>query len=259
MDRKGNAFRIPNPPSNYSDEAIRFARKKGRGGKDMHRLGFLLGIILVICSIEQWSWAERAYVTDTFKITLRTGPSVENKIISMLNSGEALETLGVEGEWTHVQVIEDGEGPQEGWVLSRYLMTRPPWKILTDNLKKKYEDLDETMAENRNRINEVLQENQVLSEKLRDTTKNLEGIRKQHEELKRGSEEYLELKKSHDSTQTLLNSLRQALQEERRENEKLRSSQENRWFATGAMVLLCGLLLGLMMGRQQKKKKSLYS
>lgn len=225
----------------------------------MHRLGFLLGVVLAFCSVGQWSWAQNAYVTDSFKITLRSGPSVENKIISMLTSGQALETLGVQGDWTHIRVIEDDDSPREGWVLSRYLMSRPSWEILSDNFKKKYEDLEEKMAETRNRIHEALQENRILSEKLRDTTKNLEETRKQHDELKRGSEGYLELKKTHDAAQTILNKLRQELENVNSENEKLRSSQENRWFATGAMVLLCGLLIGLMMGRQQKKKKSLYT
>jgi SH3 domain protein len=42
----------------------------------------------------------------------------------------------------------------------------------------------------------------------------------------------------------------------RKEHEQLQSSQMNRWFATGALVLLCGLLLGVMVGRQQKTRKS---
>ena len=43
------------------------------------------------------------------------------------------------------------------------------------------------------------------------------------------------------------------------EIETLRSSQRNRWFLSGAVVLLCGLLIGGIVGRQQKKKRSLYS
>jgi SH3 domain protein len=56
-----------------------------------------------------------------------------------------------------------------------------------------------------------------------------------------------------------LKAARAELEALRNEQEQLRSSQMNRWFATGALVLLCGLLLGVMVGRQQKTRKSFYS
>jgi SH3 domain protein len=43
-----------------------------------------------------------------------------------------------------------------------------------------------------------------------------------------------------------------------KENESLKSSQRNRWFAMGALVLLCGLMIGVVVGRQQRKRKSIY-
>jgi SH3 domain protein len=42
------------------------------------------------------------------------------------------------------------------------------------------------------------------------------------------------------------------------ENEKIRSSQVTWWFVSGALVLLCGLLVGVLIGRQQKRRKSSY-
>ena len=40
------------------------------------------------------------------------------------------------------------------------------------------------------------------------------------------------------------------------ENEVLKSAQINNWFATGALVLLCGLMIGVVVGRQQRKRRS---
>ena len=39
------------------------------------------------------------------------------------------------------------------------------------------------------------------------------------------------------------------------ENQSLRSSERNKWFAIGALVLLCGLVFGMIVGRQQKKRR----
>jgi len=47
--------------------------------------------------IVQEGSATKAYVTDTFEITLRTGPSSENRIIAMLFSGHPLDVLNTQG------------------------------------------------------------------------------------------------------------------------------------------------------------------
>ena len=43
-----------------------------------------------------------------------------------------------------------------------------------------------------------------------------------------------------------------------KENESLKSSHRNEWFMIGALVLFVGLVFGLIMGRQQRKRKSSY-
>jgi len=72
--------------------------------------------------------------------------------------------------------------------------------------------------------------------------------------------EYLRLKTSFESTRSSLDNMEQEVQRLSLENEKLTSSQRNRWFATGGLVLLCGMMIGLVVGRQQKKRRtSLYT
>ncbi|OPX40450.1 MAG: hypothetical protein B1H13_07470 [Desulfobacteraceae bacterium 4484_190.3] len=44
----------------------------------------------------------------------------------------------------------------------------------------------------------------------------------------------------------------------RSENEKLRSSERRRWFITGALVLICGWIIGLVMGRTRRRRRSIY-
>jgi len=68
------------------------------------------------------AWAEPAYVTDRFEITLRTGPGTQHKILKMLPSGTRLQVLERNDEG-YVRVrSEDGV---EGWVLARYLQEEP--------------------------------------------------------------------------------------------------------------------------------------
>ena len=62
-----------------------------------------------------------------------------------------------------------------------------------------------------------------------------------------------------EATEKDLKAAQRELSKVTAENEALRSSEQNRWFLRGAVVLLCGLLIGGIARRQQKKRRSLYS
>jgi len=94
--------------------------------------------------IAQTGWATEAYVTASFEITLRTGPSNENKIIAMLFSGRPLDVLSTRGEWSQVKVLDSDK---EGWVLSRYLVTRLPWEVQAKKLQEDSVSLNGNAAE----------------------------------------------------------------------------------------------------------------
>jgi SH3 domain protein len=224
----------------------------------MKRLQIIVLIVLVLCVIGQSSWAAKAYVTDSFEITLRTGPSVQNKILTLIGSGEAVEVLESQEEWTHVRVLGGREDAIEGWVLSRYLETRLPWKTQAESLKKENARLKEKLAQGENKWSKSMDVEQKLSKELGDKINALNRLKEKYESLKRGSAEYIKVKAAYDVTLSLLETAQGDVQGLTKENESLKSSQRNRWFAMGALVLLCGLMIGVVVGRQQRKRKSIY-
>jgi SH3 domain protein len=224
----------------------------------MKRLQIIVLIVLVLCVIGQSSWAAKAYVTDSFEITLRTGPSVQNKILTLIGSGEAVEVLESQEEWTHVRVLGGREDAIEGWVLSRYLETRLPWKTQAESLKKENARLKEKLAQGENKWSKSMDVEQKLSKELGDKINALNRLKEKYESLKRGSAEYIKVKAAYDVTLSLLETAQRDVQGLTKENESLKSSQRNRWFAMGALVLLCGLMIGVVVGRQQRKRKSIY-
>ncbi len=60
-----------------------------------------------------FSYAQTVYVIDEFEVTMRTGPSIENKIIAMLPTGTKLQVIEEEGDW----VLVRSPTGREGWVL----------------------------------------------------------------------------------------------------------------------------------------------
>jgi SH3 domain protein len=181
----------------------------------------IIPVTIGLCLMVQTSWADKAYVTDWFRISLRRGPSIENKILKFLPSGLPVEILESQEGWNRVRLLEGEGGALEGWILSRYLVTRLPWK---------------------NQARSLREENARLKEKIAHIDE--EWAKKVHRELGNTRQ----LKENHKATLKTVQRLT-------KENESLRSSQRKKWFVTGALVLLCGLMIGLVVG---KRKSSYY-
>jgi SH3 domain protein len=222
----------------------------------MKTLSMMLLFISGFFGITQQGWADKAYVTDSFEITLRTGPSNENRIIAMLFSGRPLEVLGTQGEWSQLKVLDDGK---EGWVISRYLVTRLPWEVQARKLKEDLVSLNGKLNRVQKEFTDESQQRQGLAAEIKRKTEELEALSKEYLELKKGAEGYLSLKTLYEAAEKNMKAAQAELSKLTAENENLKSSQHNRWLLSGALVLLCGLLIGGIAGRQQKKRRSLYS
>ena len=75
---------------------------------------------------------------------------------------------------------------------------------------------------------------------------------------KKEAADYLTVKKAHDAAQSELLSIRKDLESMTTKYTQLKSSKDINWLMTGAGVLLCGLFMGLIFGRREKKRKSSY-
>lgn len=224
----------------------------------MIRLGNIL-FITIICLffISQSAFAEKLYITDFFKVTLRTGPSLQNKILAMLSSGQPVETLRSDGDWTQVQILRKGE-KLKGWVLNRYLISRVPWKLQVKRLSKENSRLKEKLDRIENELNKTATTAKDTSQKLKINNKDLNKLRREHELLKKGAANYLQLKTNFEKTTSTLEAAQASAQKLTLENERLRYSRRNTWFITGASVLFLGFVVGMFMGKRQKKQKSMY-
>ena len=218
-------------------------------------------VFVVLCGVffmSRFCWAEMAYIKDNLLITFRTGPSTQHAIIARLSSGQLVEILGVDGDWSHVQLVEDGETTEEGWVLSQYLITRKPWKMQAETALKEGAEFKQKAADLEKELNDAVRRGQELTVSLEDTTATLTELREEHESLKEGAAGYLELKAAHTATQSELEATQLKLDELTERYEKLKSSETWKWFGTGGGVVLLAIIFGIVLGRKQKRRRSSY-
>jgi SH3 domain protein len=224
----------------------------------MYRLEFMFAAVFGICIIGQPSWAERAYVTDTFEVTFRSGPSTQNKIMSLLSSGQPVTVLERQGDWSRIRPLGKDEESEEGWVMSRYLISRQPWELQAAELRKANSHMQGQVKTLKEKLEETESVNNELTAKLDETSRVLKQLGKDHRALKQGAAQYLQLAKTHKETEAKLGQMRQGFEELHEKYQRLRYSERNVWFATGAGILLAGVGVGIIIGRREKRRRSSY-
>jgi len=180
--------------------------------------------------------AQEIYVTGITKITMRTGPGVEHKVVAMLTSGTKLYTLEYQRDWSMVKTQDN----RIGWVLTRFLTKEVPKTLLVNKLQKENERLvvDLEQAEEKNL--ELTRENESLVD-----------IEEKYKKLEQASADFLKLNAEYKG-------LIKKSQEQKKQIETLEKNMNNEeklWFLSGAGVLIVGLIVGL--STRKKKKNSL--
>ncbi len=202
--------------------------------------------ILFICILSVASIsaiAQNRYVDGIQKVTFRTGPGTDNKIIKMVETNQKL-TLIEEGEkWSKVK---DSDG-DEGYILNRFLTKDVPATLKYEYQKNQNKKLTEKNDELNATINKLKLELAASQTELTTTKTNLDKTQSNFTELKEGASDYIGLKERYDNTVIEL--------EKQTERVSQLEAQVNtyyiKWFLAGGGVLFLGWLIGLI----SRKKK----
>jgi SH3 domain protein len=179
----------------------------------------------VILFLPAIAFGKSLYVRDNAKETLvRTGPSTENKIISILKSGQEVTLVGEQENYYLVTT----PGGSRGYVLKYQMTEQSP-------AEKRIQEIEQRSEQ---RIQELEAQTQTQQREL--TT-----LREERAQLDTARIEAEERARQHADMVAQL----QAQQSARESEEALR------WFLAGAGVLLLGVLFGRLWGGAARKNK----
>jgi SH3 domain protein len=193
--------------------------------------------------------ANEMYISDTIDITMRTGPGTSRKIVAMLKSGDKVEVITPQNDWSEVRTT-DG---RQGWVLTRFLTPDVPSRLALAELNAKYQALISQSASPLKENEQLRQENQTLKDALEKSQTALNEVKTAYETLKSESKDFLTLKASSEKSAAALEKQTTRVEALDRELESMKLQQNIRWFLSGAGVLLAGVILGLSTKRQRRR------
>jgi SH3 domain protein len=207
----------------------------------------LIGICLTFFSAA--GFAETMYISDKLKVTVRSGPSTEYKILDIAESGDRVEILETGEKWTLVRLASG----VEGYVTTRYLVNGPTYAIRYEQLQAKQKTLTQQAAALLDENTKLRQENKGLKTTLNDTEKSLKKLSADYEELKTGSAEFLTLKTKYKKASEQLAEQTQKADRLDKELSKVELNQYIKWFLAGSGVLLVGFIVGFSAKRGRRR------
>ncbi len=214
--------------------------------------------LLLLCSIlmlPQLTQAETRYVTDIFKITMRSGESTSHKILRMLDSGMEVEVLSTNPDSGYSKVRAGGG---EGYVLTRQLMREPSARDQLANMQREIEALKAAPGELRTNLANLQKQHRELSQ----SYKELETVKnKQEQELQsiqRTASNAIRISNERNELRKQVADLTREVEELKQENRDLSNEATRDWFLIGAGVIIAGILIGLILPhlRFQRRRSS---
>jgi len=208
----------------------------------------IIGICLLLGSTVVQAGKTR-YVTDVNKITMRTGQGLDHKILAIVKSGEKVEIIKQDEAWTMIR-RSDGK---EGWVLSRFLSSKKPNRLILENLKIKYETLSVQSASFQKENTELKEKNKQLSADLGIKAKELQKNIESYETLKKESADFLKLKSNYKKSTKTQAEMAEKTNKMEEELNYLQTQHIFKWFLVGAGVLLVGFIVGFSARRPRRR------
>lgn len=209
---------------------------------------FVAALGLFLLALGLWAApdlaAKEMYVSDRMQITVRTGPTTDNRVIEMITSGDQVTILEETNDgWAKVRTASG----KEGWVLRRFLIDDVPAAMrlqeLTDGQGK---NLAQRLEEAKREGGEAKRLQATAETRAREAEAALQKLQTECAEVVKLRDEYGKLQEEYQQ-QTA------DMEELSTEIESLRFSTNLKWFLAGGGVLFLGWLIGLAFGRRKKR------
>lgn len=220
----------------------------------MLRITPLLALLLLcLGSANSLAQATR-YISDTQYIPLRSGAGNEYRIVnSGLRSGTRLtvhETTD-DGTWARITT----EGGEEGWLRAQYLMEQMPAETRLQRAQTRAGQLETQNAELQSQVEGLQNARSELSSQVSATDSSLTEVTEELAHLKQISGKAVQLDADNRRLTEESESLRAEVDTLEAENQRLQDKLQSSAFIDGALAVLLGVIITLVVPRLWPKRR----
>lgn len=218
----------------------------------------MFALRLLVLSSLLWAQLSQAqntvFVSDEVFIVLHAGPGSNYRWIAKLNPGTALTPTGTanEDEWTEVSTAAGSTG----WVQSEFLSAAAPVRVQLPEMERRLTQLEERNAALRTELNAATEARENNAELASTTQADLQSTTAELAALKKTSSRAMQLDTDNrrlvENVETLRSEVDMLKADNQRLSEKLRSGA----FLDGALAVLLGVAIALVVPRLWPRRRS---
>ena len=220
----------------------------------MTALARLLSAIACAACIAGATAQDSAWVGDEVFIVLHAGPGTNYRWIAKLNPGTRLSPgeTAEDGAWTEVTT----DGGSEGWVRSEFLTRQPPAQARlpaaearADRLEAEVRELEQALANARSTQADT-------SGNLAETETQLAEVSEELAQIKQVSGRALALDEENRRLAEAGETLRSEVDVLQADNQRLKDKLQSNAFLDGALAVLLGVVIALVVPRLWPRRRS---
>jgi len=217
------------------------------------QMGFLVMLTYSVASPIQAN--TNHYITEDLVVALRSGAGTQYRIIQFLKSGTAFKKINKEGiepkeGWFYISVDD-----KEGWVETRYVSTTPPARDKVAQLQEELTALQDKHSSTHQLSTQLNQQVSSLEMERNELSRSLQQIQTDYKRLKKISEKAVEMDQENRALQQQLATLSIQLDEIGIENQILKDTKYVDGITHGAIAILLGCFMGIILPRLGGVKK----
>ena len=209
-------------------------------------------LLLALCATVQAQ--DVRYVSDKQYVPLRSGAGNEFRIVHRgIPSGTRLTVAqtSADGVWSEITT----ERGTSGWIRSQYLMAETPAQLLVDAANQRAADAIARAETVSTELATIKSERADLQGQVASTGSNLETITAEYDKLREISGKAVQLDTDNRRLVVETQSLRSEVEMLEAENQRLQDKLRNEDFINGALAVLLGVVVALVVPRLVPKRR----
>lgn len=213
----------------------------------------LVGLLLApAAQSQEQDINETRYISDILLVPLRTGPSLEYRIVNAgLRSGTEVTLMenDPETQWSRIQV-----GQQEGWLPTRHLIDEPVARERIDEIEAEMAALQAEYNELQNRYDDLVEDRVSADEVYADIEAERDAALAEVERIREISGNAVMLDERNEELLSRNRVLENENEQLRSVNESLEGDTQQWRMIIGGGLVFFGLLLGLLLPAMLRRR-----
>ena len=228
-----------------------------KNGNHLNRVGLrLLLCSLLLSQVAAVNAAEETrYISDVFYVPLHSGNSSKHRIIHRgLKTGTRLTLLETDDEAGFSRVTTS-KGT-EGWIQNQFLSATPIARIRLAEAQNKQQQLNKKFTSLEKNNSETQQSNSEIQKQVKSLSRQNQQLTTELGSIKKISANAINLDKNNRELLQKNEMLKIEIAELQANNSRLSDKSDQEWFFRGALAVLMGVFLAILLPKLKPKARS---